>query len=126
MTLHVEGAISGKRFALEDTGGLVCLDCLAEFRDSQEFALHVGSCPGGDGARAPAPEAALEGSAEAGRRPSDPEGLPPGYEYAGGSGGYYRVTTPDGRTLAGPDNKKFHGRSDAADAAWADYLGGNA
>ena len=103
MTLQHAGRIRGKPFAMEDTGGLVCLDCLSEFKNAESFAQHVYKCPG-----------------PVGDRPADREVLPPGYSYLGGAGGYWQVSTPDGRVLTGPDNKKFHGKSDGADAAWDD------
>lgn len=124
MTLHSAGAIAGKRFALEDTGGLVCLDCLRDFIDADRFLGHVEAC-GAPGASEERPEPSsevVEPVAEASEpAPRDPEELPVGYKLTGGRGGYYGVRTPDGRTLVGPDNRKFHGKSDAAVAAWADY-----
>ena len=133
MTLQPGGAIAGKRYALEDTGGLVCLECYEEFRGSINFAKHVKKCPGEPSEEPEAPEdppgdsEGTEGpTAEPVARPEDDsEALPPGYEYLGAwRGGYGIVGTPDGRELAGPDNGKFHGKSDGADAAWVDFLEG--
>jgi hypothetical protein len=127
MTMQNAGSIAGRRFALDDTGGLVCLDCLESFRNVERFARHSVRCPGTSGGGKVPPELATTAvgpmAGPVARPDDDPIALPPGYAYAGrwSRGGYGTVKAPDGRELEGPDKGKFHGRSDAADAAWADH-----
>lgn len=127
MTLQTAGAVAGLRFALDDTGGLCCLACMETYPNVERFARHAVRCPGAPGAvsvPATVPPTAVGPTAGPYERPAgDLEALPPGYAYNGAwkRGGYGTVKAPDGRELKGPDRGKFHGRSDAADAAWKDY-----
>ena len=126
MTLQTAGAIAGLRFAMDETGGLVCLGCQQAYPSVERFARHAVRCPRAPGAvlvPATTPTTVLEAPGAPTGRPANPEELPPGYAYVGkwARGGYGTVKAPDGRQLEGPDNGKFHGRRDAADAAWKDY-----
>lgn len=135
MTLHVDGAIGGRRFAIDDTGALVCVDCFEDFRTADEFARHARGCPGTPEATptpSEAAEALLGAVADASEantatasplvRPEDnPTALPPGYVRVEWAANYGKVRAPDGRVLPDAD-EKFHGKRAAADAAWEDAL----